>query len=84
MSLVGTARIVCEAGSIYQSGVRPSDRLSRLSTTAAACGGLLLSAWRAGDIGRLLPGAGRAVVPQQQGAAAANAGSVTLTADVGS
>jgi len=43
---------------------------------------LLLSAWRAGDIGRLLPGAGRAVVPQQQGAAAANAGSVTLTADV--
>jgi len=49
--------------------------------------GLLLSTRRAVDIDRmLLPDAGlpAAAVPQQQKAAAASAGSATLTTDVGS
>jgi len=48
--------------------------------------GLLLSVRRAADIDRLLPGAERpaSAAPQQHGVAAANAGSATLTADVGS
>jgi len=65
--------------------VRQSVCLSRRSTAAAA--GLLLSALWTGDIDRQLwvrgghraAGAGA----QQQRAAGGNAGSVTLTADVG-
>jgi len=53
-------------------------------THSAAAAGLLLWARRPGDIDRLLHGRRSAAAAPQHGRAAANAGSGTLSADVGS
>jgi len=61
---------------------RPSDRLSRPAAARRCATGLLLWARRPGDNDRLLHVGGPAVSCSR--AAAANAGSATLSADVGS
>jgi len=81
-----TARIVCGAGSMHLSGVRPSIPLSVRRSVCptrqphAAVMGLQLWSRRPGDIDRLLHGR-RASSSRD---ATAIAGSATLSADVGS
>ena len=61
---------------VYEKVECPSVRLCHRSTAA----GLLLSAWRTGDMDPLLHGAPAAGAAAQR--SAVKAGSVTLTADV--
>jgi len=91
--IIGTARILCETGSMQLSGIRPSVRpsvclsvclslclsvyLSHTSKPASA--GLLLWAKPESDIDRLLLGARQRGIRQ-----GANAGSATSSACVGS
>jgi len=87
VSLFDTARMVCGAGSIKLSVVRPSVRLSHHSPAARLCGGF--AAERRADR-RYRPTAATAAAAapqhgaQQQTVRAGNASSVTLIADVGS
>ena len=84
VSLVDAARIVCRAGSMKLSGVRLSVclsvRPSRHSPAACATAGLLLSALPAEDIDRQRQR--RSTAHSRKLRSAANASSVTLTADV--
>ena len=78
-AFIDTARIVC--GRVYVTVRCPSVSLSRLSTAALCCGGLLLWARQQTisiDRQRRPPGAAAARH------SSANASSVTLSADVGS
>jgi len=85
--LVGIARIVCEAGFMHLSPVRPSVCLSvcLIRPPHVTAAGLLLWARRPGDIDFCTAG-GQPAVSSSRAAAwcsAVNAGSATLSANVG-
>ena len=86
--IIGTSSIVCGAGSVQLSGVRPSVRLfvclsvCPIRPPHAAAASLLLWARQPVDIDRLLHGRW-ASGKQQAWRAAANARRATLLADVG-
>jgi len=50
--IIDPARVVCGAGSMKRSSVRPSVRLSHRSTAAAVCGGFAAERPRARDVDR--------------------------------
>ena len=84
---IGTARIVCRAGSMHLSGVRPSVRLSAVRPSVCPVRPLPVAA--AGQVPRRYrsiaarPGGQRPAAAAPRRGAAANAGSATLSADAG-
>jgi len=77
-----SAANVATSGSVTDSPVQSATVLLITRPPHAAAAGLLLSARRAGDIHHLLPGLSSIGAASRR--SAANAGSVMLTADVGS